>query len=151
MEEIIDELALNGEQTDVLSEKAIATLTSTAPWVKFSAIMGYVVSAGGLVLNISTGSIYRSMGYNFSTGTSPNMIFAVIICGIGILTSTYLLLYALKLVEFGKSHNPQDLYEAFKNQRIYYTITGILCIIYLCVITLGLIGGGIAALMMSHG
>jgi hypothetical protein len=150
MEEIIDELALGGVQSDVLSAKAVATLTSTAPWIKFSAIMGYVVSVGGLVLNVSTGSAYRSMGYNFGSGASPNMIFSVIVCGIAIVTSTYLLLYALKLEQFGKSNIQRDLYEAFKNQRIYYTITGVLCIIYLAVLTLGLIGGGVAALMMAH-
>jgi len=155
MEQIIDDLSVNTVKASELSEKANTLLAETAPWIRFCALAGYATTAIGLYINSSGDhirQIYNRFGITLPAGGSPTSpVFAFIAGAIGIVTATFLLLYSIKLTRYSNTRNADDLFDAFKNQRIYYTISGVLCIIYLAVIVLAVIVGvGVGLSLVRH-
>jgi hypothetical protein len=147
MEDIIDELSIGNEQNQALSEKAISTLESTAGWIRFSAIAGYISTIYSILKNYVGNSPITQLQTTNNLGkytghliTNLSLVLQVLAWGlaiIGLSSSTFLLLYAVKLSHYARYRHMPDLAHAFRNQRLYYALTGILLTSVIALFLLG--------------
>jgi hypothetical protein len=137
-DQVIDDLSGRTDTSRQLSQKATASLAKTAGWIKFAAILGFVsVAFSFIILAVQIGN---ASGTAYSLGTSLGRgLVSIISNTIGVFTSYYLLMYANKLKQYTQGGRSSDLRLAFHNQKIYYTIMGVLCIVYIGIMILGLI------------
>ncbi len=137
-DQVIDDLSGRTDNSRQLSEKAITSLSKTVGWIKFAAILGFISVAFSVILLIVRLGITSQTAYTLGSSIGGSFI-SIISNLIGVFTSYYLLMYAGKLKQYTLAGHSSDLRMAFYNQKIYYTIMGILCIVYIGIMLLGLI------------
>jgi hypothetical protein len=141
MEQIIDELSIGQHEVKKLSEKADDTLWSSSGWIKFVAIVGLIISLislGVKVIGIANTPSYFLTGYALTT-----RLVSFLSPLLGFLMAYFSLMYGIHLGRYGLNRNSRDLRLAFRNQRIYFTIVGVLFIFYLLVIVVAIVAGNL--------
>jgi lysylphosphatidylglycerol synthetase-like protein (DUF2156 family) len=131
---VIDDLSLREGTSQQLSQKAINSLARTAGWIKLAAVLGFslvLLSLGMMLFNLNTLSRFNSsLDYSHAITLISSLV--------GLVSSWFLLSYANKLKLFVADRRAFDLRQAFYNQKIYYTINGVLIIIYLSLFVIAL-------------
>ncbi len=148
---ILDENLLATElQVD---ETASYHLRETARWCKFLGIAGMIISILIALVGIFVGFLFNSMSSRYGSGPANLIgsgfisIFYLIIAAITFFTSIFLFFFGSKMKTALQILNQETFNEALLNQKRYYRIIGIITIIYLSFIALGVIFGGIGAML----
>lgn len=131
-------------------------LRETARWVKFLGIMGIIISVflaiAGIVFAMSANTLERYGGNSSLVEFSAGLIGAmyIIIAAIFFFMSLYLFLFGSKLKTALQTSDQQVFNEALLNQKRYYRIVGIITIVYVCLVSIVLLFGILAALFAAR-
>jgi len=139
--------AVNPLSGRVLTENMLYYLKGASPWLRFVGIVGFIflgiVLVGLLVAIIGFDSLSNSLGM----GSFTSFVFVIYLPTLVIMFFLVFFTY-----RFGKRiqaylHTGDSAYleDAFKNNKSYWTLTGVLYIIALAGFALALLGGIIAA------
>lgn len=133
-------------ESNGLDETAKAHLLETTRWTKFLAIMGFI-SSGLLVLAALAMLVTKS----YLSGIGIGMAFYyVILAGIYIYPVICLFRFSRLMKEGIHSQNQELITEGFRYQKNMYRFIGILMIIFLLLALLGVVFGGITAILAGN-
>jgi len=139
--------AVNPLSGRVLTENMLYYLKGASPWLRFVGIVGFIflgiMLVGVIALIAGVGSLANSLGM----GAFSSFVFVIYLPTLIIMFFLVFFTY-----RFGKRiqaylHTGDSAYleDAFKNNKSYWTLTGVLFIIGLAGFALALIGGILAA------
>ena len=129
--ETIDNQAFNEKNTNI-STLAIEIIRSTVPWMKFIAIMGFII-LGFLVIS----AVMQGTSNRYDSGVY--MVVYLIVAIVGIFPNMFLFQYASNLSYFIESGQQADLEYALAKQKSMYVFCGVLMIIYIVFVLLALL------------
>lgn len=151
--DVLDEGASNRDQ--LLTPMGLTYLKQTYPWIRFLGVMGIIAGVMYMLMAFFAGSMFTMAG---SQVNSPFAGFGAVIgifyfvIGVFIAYIGYLLFgYGTKLKTGITINDAGQIERAFKDQKNYYLITGVLALIGLGFGVLGFLAaifGGIAASTM---
>ena len=128
------------QQSIVLSQTSISYLQSSIPWMKFVSIIGYIIT--GLVFS---GLIFSFvfMGTQRFSSSPYSHISSIIICCIFIAVffklNSHLFKNATLLRDGIKTNDSSTIEKAFNFHKKFWTISGIILLIYLSIFFIVLI------------
>ena len=131
------------DQTNsVFSQKALSAMRSAGPWMKFIAIVFFVLS---LILLIAS--------FILLAQTPVGGLIYLIVTGVLIYTNVLLLGMGNSIRSMGVNLNSQSIDSFFTKCRNYFVIWGVVLIIYLIMILIVLAAGGagIMKIMQTFG
>lgn len=133
-----------------LTHFSIEYLKSTAPWLKFLSILGFIFSA--LLLFVAFFSLGAAGITKEVSGTVSNSVVSfilyLVIAIITFFASKYLFNYAGKIKAFTTTNDSVMLEAAFLMQKKFWKLIGIIFIIYLSLLLIALIAFALGALFM---
>ena len=116
----------DSSQESHIPQAVVNDSRSTAPWIKFVAIVGIVINVITLLISISTGTVSQISG-------------SLIAVGISVALYLTLLSYGNSLGNFGISSSENDFTVAMMKQKSFWKFYGILFIVGLIVFMIALI------------
>jgi hypothetical protein len=141
-------------QGAALSEPMITYLKQASPWLRFIGILGFI-GAGLICLFGILSAVFSSVGAVLAEnlGFLPAGFISLVYVALAALTffpARFTYLFGDKLRAYMHSGADWDLEQAFRNNKSLWKFTGILCIIYLAIIPVGIIGVIIAAVSAAR-
>jgi len=140
----------NSPETQVVPEKVQTTgnitetmlryLNQTAPWLQFIGIVGFI-SCGLIII----GGLFSSVGLFISSGMArglgffPVWLLSPVNIALGVIIffpSYFTYNFGAKIRKYNYSNSPEDLEEAFKNNKSLWKFNGIMYIISISFIPL---------------
>jgi hypothetical protein len=128
-----------------------AYLAETAKWGTFLSILGFIISGIIAIIAIFIGTIFSSMSRGIGAaaipafGTTFITVIYLIIAVINFFMSFFLFKFSSKMKAALYANDQDSLNESFKNQRSMFRLIGILTAIYVGILVLALVFGGLAA------
>ncbi len=117
----------------VLTNLAIKNLQGSVPWMKFLSVMGFILTG---IMALS--SVFMLVfGSSMPTAGGFMLIYGIIYLVLTVIfffINFYLFRYASNVSGFYFTKDSLQLEKAFKMQKIYWTIKGVLLIVYLALI-----------------
>jgi hypothetical protein len=124
----------------ILSESMIQNIRTSAPWMKFFAIVAFI--SAGLLVIFGIYSFAQISNYGYRVNTTPLLItafiyiiIAIIMCVLG----SYLLKSADGYSSYARSKDPASLEKALLMQKKYWQTAGIVTIVYLSLLVIALL------------
>jgi hypothetical protein len=105
-----------------------APLQGTQPWVRFLAVIGFIVAGFMVLFGLIGGAIGAALG---RTELLPVMVLYPIFGALYVFPSMYLLRYANTIREFLASGQDAHLASALDAQRSFWKFAGILVIVWI--------------------
>jgi len=140
--------AVNPLSGRVLTENMLFYLRGTSPWLRFIGIVGFIclglMLVGVITLIAGVGSLGDSLGMG---GSFSSVIFVIYLPVLVIMFFLVFFIYRFgrRIQTYLHTGDSADLEDAFKNNKSYWTLAGVLCIIWLSIIALALVVSIIAA------
>ena len=103
-----------------------AQLQRTQPWVRFMAIMGFIIAGFMVLFGLAVGAVGAATGNYQTLGV---MVLYPIMGVVYVFPSIFLLRYADRIKTFVASGQEQDLAGALDAQRSFWKFAGILTIV----------------------
>lgn len=137
-----------------------SNLTETASWARFLAIFGMIMCALIVVMGIVVATVIpstvndynREFGYNQSVDTTGLTVTMVVFYAIIAIVYFFPCLFTLRFANHMKrslrAGDQASLTESFRNLKVAFRYLGILTIIFIAFMLIGLLFGGLGALMM---
>jgi len=139
--------AVNPLSGRVLTENMLFYLRGASPWLRFVGVVGFIflgiILVGLLAMILGVGSLADSLGL----GSLTSFVFIIYLPTLVIMFFLVFFTYRFgrRIQTYLHTGDTADLEDAFKNNKSYWTLTGVLYIIGLAGFALALIGGIIAA------
>ncbi|MDR1618689.1 MAG: hypothetical protein LBS06_06535 [Treponema sp.] len=143
------QVAAGDTSRGVITEGMLRYLKEASPWLRFVGIISFI--AGGLLCLSGIGLIVTGTGY----GMSALRAFGALggLGGLVYLASGVVVFFPAKFMysfgsrirQYAGSGAAVDLEQALKNNKSLWKFSGILCIIYLALIPLAIVGAIIVA------
>lgn len=147
--------------TGVMSERIVASLRKTRPWVLFMAILGFIFTAfmviasipmilGGSMLLGGAGADMAAAGFP-ATGLMVGMgVMYLLMAVVSFMASLYLLRYSSALKRAVTGLNVSDMESALDAQASFWKLVGILTIVSIVVMIVFMVVGVGSLAMMSN-
>jgi hypothetical protein len=112
----------------VTSQPILDALGQTLPWVRFLAVLGFVVAGlsafGGISLLIAVAGQGVPVGIGIGAGYLITAVF-------GVAGASYLFTYGSRIRDLQRSHEVRSLESALRAQKSFWKFLGILILVYL--------------------
>ncbi len=131
-------------------------LKETAMWAKLLGIVGFVMSALLGVFSFFAGTIFDKMsqdGYGAydknaaAMGATMITVIYLIFAAIGLMVSLFTYRFAVKMKAALLSNDQTSLNDSFKNLKFLFRFYGVIALIYIFFLVIGLLFGGLGAIM----
>lgn len=134
---------------------AQAHLKETAMWAKLLGIVGFVMSALLGLFSFFAGTIFDNMssrGYAYdknaaAMGATTITVVYLIFAAIGCMVSLFTYRFAVKMKAALVSSDQTSLIDSFKNLKLLFRVYGVIALIYIFFIAMGLLFGGLGAIL----
>ena len=137
----------------VLTDKMLYHLQGAAPWLRFAGIAGFVFLGLSfislLVITAASDSFEDySLGMDFESGPLVIITFFPFLA-IGFFSSFFTFQFGNKIKRYFQTKDVNNLENAFKSNKVLWTLTGVVFIISLAIIVLAIFIGITAALLAN--
>jgi hypothetical protein len=126
-----------------------AHLTASKPWVRFMAVMGFIMAGLLVVVSLITLMAAPFMETGPAFGAVMSLVY-LLIAAVYVVPSLYLNRFASSIAVMTRGGGPRAMAEALDHQRRFWRVAGIITIAMLCfyalAIFVGIVFGVIAAL-----
>lgn len=136
------------EDSSELSLKSKTFLNEAAGWAKFLAIVGFVMLGLMVILGLFAGSMMSAFGGDSGLSGTFFTMFYIAFALLYFFPCLYLIKFASNMKEALQFQSREQLELAFENLKSFFKFLGILTIIILSLYALGIIFGGLGAMMM---
>jgi hypothetical protein len=132
-----------------LTDVMLRYLREASPWMRFVGILGFIgcglMFAGGIITSIAA---FAAAGFAGEFDVFPMEFFGPLYVVFGVVMffpARFTYFFGAKLRDYGLNNSERELEDALKNNKSLWKFYGILCIVYLALIPVAIIGGIIAA------
>jgi len=128
----------------ILTASMLSHLSRAQPWLRFLGVMGYIgvgfIALAGVIMMFASPLLSRFGDTGLSGGMAVGMGALYLVLAVtAFFPAKFTFKFGNKIRAYRQGGRPEDLEEAFSNNRSLWKFSGILMIIYLAVIPVVLI------------
>ena len=124
-----------------LTSKMLQYLNDAAPWTKFMGVLGYILT-GFMALGaigVFIGGSVAPQALGFAAFAAPTAVTSLIVGALTFFLARFSFRVGKQIRAYSGSGRPEDLEEAFRNNRTLWKLIGILSVVLLAITVLGMI------------
>ncbi len=133
-------------EVDTMLYEATQSLAQTKPWVRFLSVLGFIGSAGMVVVVVGMMAFRRGP---FGPGLIEMIVMVLMFVLFYFIPSFLLWNYASRIGEFLKASNPLTFSAAIAAQKSFWKYLGILTLVIMCFYAVMLVFGSMAWFLLG--